>query len=425
MLDIKQIRENPDDWTARLKRRDPEIDLEGILNLDSRRRAVLTELEALRSERKKASKAIGEAMKSGGDVKAEKLRVKEMGERISSLEKEESTVSTELSYKVSLLPNPPHESVPADTDKRNNVVVRTHLDKEEFTFEPKNHMDLNERLNLFDFEGSARVSGSHFAIYIGDGARLEWALINWLWQRNIDSGYTPMLAPMLVNEPTMFSSGNLPKFADQAYRAQDDDLFMVPTSEVVLTGLNRDQILAESDLPLKMTSYSTCFRREAGAHGAEERGLIRVHQFNKIENYRITTPETSYDALEEMTHEAEALVEALGLHFVTTLLVSGDLAQQAAKTYDIEVWLPGQGAYYEVSSVSNCTDYQARRGNIRYRRAEDGRVEFPHTLNGSALATSRLMVAILENGQREDGSVEIPYVLRPLMGGQELLTASS
>ncbi len=421
MLDMKWIRENPEEAEKALKSRNPEIELVRLLDLDLQRREAITHSESLRAEQNKVGKEIPQRKKAGESAD-------ELIARLSEIKREAQEAQDRLKgiesgfEEISLgLPNIPHDSVLRSLDKEDNQVVKTFGEKPDFGFPFKNHLELTEGLGILDFERSAKITGAGFPLYIGDGARLERALINFLLDENEEAGFTPLGLPYLVNAETGYTSGQLPKFADQMYHVTEDDLYIIPTAEIALGGLHRDEILADSELPLRYTAYTACFRREAGTYGAEERGLVRTHQFNKIELFSLVTPEQSYEELELLRGRAEQSVEKLGLHYQTTDLVSGDLGQAAAKTYDIEVWLPGQDRFYEVSSCSNCEAYQARRGNIRFRRGKDGKPEFLHTLNGSSLATSRLMIGILECNQREDGSVSIPEVLRPYMRGQESL----
>jgi len=424
MLDLKSIRENPEAIQGELRRREPEVSLSEIIELDKNLRAKRSEEEVLRGRLNAISKEIGKLKKAGESAEELMVEVSGISGRIKTSESETREMQTKLEYLMSMLPNIPHPSVPTDMDKRNNVVVREWGEKATLDFEFKNHVELGKSLGIFDFERGAKIAGSQFPVFIGWGALLEQALLSFMLQQNVSKGYKPVLPPYLINEETMFSSGNLPKFEDQLYRCKDDDFFLLPTSEVPLTGLHRDEVLDEDAFPVRYTSSTACFRREAGTYGAEERGLVRVHQFNKVEMYKITTPETSYDELDKLVADAEDLCRQLGLHYRTCLLVTGDLGNQAAKTFDIEVWLPGQDAYYEVSSCSNCEDYQARRGKIRSRSggaAGKGKLRFPHTLNGSGLATSRLLVSILETNQQADGSVVVPEVLRPFMFNKEVL----
>lgn len=424
MLDLKKIRENPEAIEKQLRRRDPDVSLKEIVTLDDKLRARKSSLDDMRNKLNTASTEIGRRKKAGESADDLIKEMSSLSDQIKAAENEEKELQSELFKRLSYLPNMPHPSVPTDMNKANNVVVRQWGEKVEFPFPFKNHLELSKGLGILDFERGAKVAGSQFPLYVGWGALLEQALLMFMLHTNSSKGYKPILPPYLINEQTMFASGNLPKFADQLYRCRDDDFFLLPTSEVPLTGLHRDEILDEDRLPIRYTSTTSCFRREAGTYGSEERGLVRVHQFNKVEMYKIVTPETSYDELEALVADAEDLCKRLNLHYRTSLLVTGDIGNQSAKTYDVEVWLPGQDSYYEVSSCSNCEDYQARRGNIRSRpggSAGKGKLRFPHTLNGSGLATSRLMVCILESNQREDGSVVVPEALRPYMMGTEII----
>lgn len=435
MIDIRLVREDRERVEELLRRRDPALSLDRLVELDQRRRDLLLEVEQQRSRRNELGRRIGQRKQAGEDAADLLAESQQLKRTLPALEAELRQVEADWQAELTTLPNLPDETVPVSLDKRDNVVVREWGQKREFDFQPRHHLQLSERHRLLDLERAAKMTGSQWPLYRGLGAQLEWALINFFLDVNVrERGYTLLLPPLLVNADTLFTAGVLPKFADQVYGAglllpaedhryecREEPLYLIPTSEISMTGLHRDEILEEADLPLRYTAYTPCFRREAGTYGTEERGLIRVHQFNKVEMYYLTTPEQSNEALEALRRDAEELVERLELHYRTTLLVTGDIAQQAAKTYDIEVWLPGQRAYYEVSSCSNCTDYQARRGRIRYRRESDGKVDFVHTLNGSGLATSRLLVALLENNQREDGSILIPQALRPYLGGREVL----
>ncbi len=421
MLDIKLIREKKEWVEAQIRRREPGVSLDEIVELDGKRRSLQTKTDEMKARQKTVNKDIPQRKKAGENVDELLIEMRKLADEIKQNANDLRDCEVALTAKVAELPNLPHESVPTDMDKRNNQVVKTFGEIPTFDFEPKNHLELGKMHNLFDFERGAKIAGSQFPLYIGMGAELEWALLNFMREHNCGRGYTPIIPPYLLNRETTYASGNLPKFEDQLYKCKDDPFYLLPTSEVPLTSLYRGEILDEDDLPLKFTSMTPCFRREAGTYGREERGLVRIHQFHKVEMYKITTPETSYDELDQIVLDAEHIVEALGLHYQTALLVTGDIGNQAAKTYDIEVWLPGQDAHYEVSSCSNCEDYQARRGNIRYRSKTDKKVRFVHTLNGSGLATPRLMVAILENNQQKDGSIVIPDVLRNYLGGKERL----
>lgn len=428
MIDIRQLRADPAAVEAQLQRREPGLSLAPIVALDEQHRRTLSEEEALRARQNAVGPEVARRRQAGEPADDLIAEMSEIKVRIQALADERRELDTRLDGLLLELPNLPHPSVPASLDKHDNVVVRTHGAKPAFDFAPKHHLELAAGLGLLDLERGAKVAGTGWPCYRGLGARLEWALLQFCVERGVAAGYELVLPPLAVNQGVMTTAGVLPKFAEQVYHAERDDLYLIPTAEIVLTGLYGDEIVPLDRLPLKLMAYTPCFRREAGAHGAEERGLIRIHQFNKVERYILSTPEASYELLEQLAAEAEAMVAELGLHSITTLLVTGDIAQQAAKTYDIEVWLPGQGAYYEVSSCSNCEAYQARRGKLRYRPAPlpDGkpaRPEFVHTLNGSALATSRLMAAILESSQQPDGSVVVPEVLRPYLGGLGRISA--
>lgn len=424
MLDIQKIRGAPEEVLRRLRRRDPSISLEGILELDSRRRELIRRVESLRSELNRGSEEVSRLQREGKREEAQALisRLREISAEVKSLERELAGVEGELREELLSLPNIPHDSVPEAGDK---VVLREWGERPEFDFEPKNHVELGKSLGILDFERAAVITGARFPLYIGHGARIEFALLHWMFELHVDQhGYIPVLPPILANRRSFEVSGQLPKFADELYHIPADDLFLNPTAESLLANLHRDEILAEEDLPLRYVAYTPCFRREAGTWGEAQRGLIRMHQFNKVELFHYTTPERSYADLEELIRHAEAILQRLGLHYRVTLLPADDLAYQSAKTVDLEVWLPAQGRYYEVSSCSNCEDFQARRGNIRYRPRGGGKPRFVHTLNGSGLATSRLFAAILEQNQRPDGSVALPEVLAERVGIEVLRRAS-
>jgi len=424
VLDIKLIREKKDWMEEQLRRREPGISLDEIIETDSKRRSLQAETDRMKAEQGKVNKEISERKRNKESADEWLEQMKTLAQEIKQQERELKELEDALYHKVAELPNLPHESVPTDMNKKNNQVVRTFGKKTELGFTPKNHLELGKLHKLFDFERGAKIAGSQFPLYTGWGAELEWALLSFMRETHREKGYKAIIPPLLLNYQTTFTSGNLPKFADQLYQCKEDGFYILPTSEVPMTSMFRDEILDEDDLPLYYTSQTPCFRREAGTYGAEERGLVRVHQFHKVELYKYTTPETSYNELEKLVADAEDVLQKLELHYNVMLLVTGDIGQQSAKTYDIEVWLPGQNAYYEVSSCSNCEDYQGRRGNIRYRPKDgDGKPRFVHTLNGSGLATPRLMISILENNQLEDGSIVIPQALRKYMGGKEKLVA--
>lgn len=421
MIDIKMIRENPDFVQNEMRKKDPTVRLDEIVELDRKIREIAIIADELKNKRNIESKVIGK-IKDKNERSEKAKKMKEVSERIKEYDAEIREKEEKLRDMLLRLPNPPHESVPVSDNEDDKIIVKEHGSKKEFGFEIRNHVEIGTELGIFDFERGAKISQSMFPVYVGDGARLEIALINYFIDfLTGENGFKLVGPPLLVNESTMYTSGNLPKFGEQLYKCKDDELYLIPTSEVPLTSMHRDEILNEDDLPIYYCAYTPCFRREAGAHGKGERGLIRVHQFNKVEMFKFVKPDKSYDELDHLIATAEKLVEGLGLHYRTALLVTSDIAQQSAKTCDIEVWLPGQQAYYEVSSCSNCEDYQARRGAIRYRPEGEKKTRFVHSLNGSGLATSRLMVSIIETYQQEDGSVEIPEVLRKYMGGQEII----
>ena len=421
MLELKTMRENSEQVEAALKRRDPGFSIAPIVEADAAWRRLQQQTQEKQTTLNAASKEVGALKRQGHDTTEAQARLKVLSDEIAELRREVRRAEEALNALLVQVPNIPDDDVPVSQNADDKVVLREHLERPELPFAPRSHLELSDRLGLFDFARAARMSEARFPMYVGVGARLEWALLSFMWDVQVgEHGYTPVLPPLLVNETTMFTTGQLPKFEEQLYRCRDDALYLVPTSEAALTSLHRDEVLPESELPLKYCAYTPCFRREAGTYGAEEKGLIRVHQFNKIEMYRFCTPEQSDAELEALVADAEDIVARLGLHSRTTLLVTSDLAQQAAKTIDIEVWLPAQGRYYEVSSCSNCRSYQAVRGNMRCRSAS-GRNRYMHTLNGSGLATSRLMAALLEANQDADGRVRVPEVLRPYLGGLAVL----
>ena len=349
-----------------------------------------------------------------------------LSEEVTALDLQVSEKEALFNHELASIPNVPMEGIKVSLDPKDNVVIKEFGQKRSFPFTSKNHVELSENLSLFDFKRGAKISGSGWPTYRGLGARLEWALLNYMIDTQTKNGFELWMVPLLVRKETMFASGQLPKFENQLFKISDKDyhLYLIPTAEVALNGLHTDEILEEDSLPLKYASFTPCFRREAGAAGSQERGLIRTHQFHKVEMFSFVKPEESEQMFQTMLDSASEILEGLGLHYRHTLLVTGDQSFGAAKTVDVEVFLPGQDRYYEVSSVSNCTDYQARRSNIRFRR-KGGKPEFVHTLNGSGLATSRLMVALLENNQQEDGSIIIPEVLRPRLGGLERIEPAS
>lgn len=417
MLDIKLIRKEREKIEAKLKTKEPSVDLTSLLELDEEQRRLIKEVEELKAERNEKSKWVGEKKRQKEPVEALMEEVRQIGEKISHLDQKLCEVETVFHDLLSRLPNIPMDDVKISQNKEDNVITKIVGEKPSFSFAPKHHLELNDHLRLVEFQKTAKTSGAGWPAYRGMGARLEWALINYMIDIQILNGFEFWLPPLVVRPPIMFGSGQMPKFEGQFYEIKDDEnkLFLIPTSEVVLNGLHYDEILDEEQLPLKYAAFTPCFRRESGGAGANERGLIRVHQFHKVEMFCFTKPEQSDAMMEEMVAVAEEILRGLGLHYRLATLVTGDMSFTAAKTIDVEVWLPGQNRYYEVSSISNCTDYQARRSQIRYR-PKGGKPEFVHTLNGSGLATSRLFVALLENNQQEDGSVRLPPVLAERLG---------
>jgi seryl-tRNA synthetase len=420
-----------------LLRDDPEKVRQGLLNrktnpapldawllLDAERRAALVEAEDLKRQRNEASRAIGEVKKRGGDAAAEIAAVGQLKGRIEELEGRLQTIDPELLAIEHTLPNLPHESVPVGDESANHC-ERTVGTPREFDFPPKAHWDLGPALGILDFERGAKLTGARFTVYLGAGALLERALINLMLDLHTrEHGYTEVLPPFIVNADTLFGTGQLPKFEQDLFHLEGYPYYLIPTAEVPVTNIYRDETLDESRLPVRFTAYTPCFRSEAGSYGKDVRGLIRQHQFNKVELVQLTTPETSFQALEELTGHAERVLRILELPYRVMTLSTGDMGFGAAKTYDLEVWLPGQGAYREISSCSNCVDFQARRANIRYRPEGGGKTRLVHTLNGSGLAVGRTLIAILENYQQADGSVVIPEPLRRWTGGLERITVS-
>ena len=420
MLDIRYIKEKPDEVIARLakKGKDAKEDIEAILDLDARRRALIAENEALKAEQNKTNKLIPQYKKEGKDMAALFAELKEAGARVKANDETLKQIETQLTSFMLGLPNLPDEDLLAG-GKENNEPLRYHGEPRVFDFEPKNHVDLCTDLGLIDYKRGAKLSGNGFWIYSGMGARLEWAILNYFIDFHTKNNYQLMLVPHMLGYECGLTAGQFPKFRDDVYwleTAEDERRrFMLPTAETALVSLHRDEILTEADLPKKYISYTPCFRREAGSYRADERGMVRGHQFNKVEMVQYTLPEKSDEAFEELVGNAEDLVKGLGFHFRTVKLAAEDCSASMARTYDIEINIPSMNGYKEVSSVSNARDYQARRGMMRVRR-ENGKTEFLHTLNGSGLATSRIFPALVEQNQNADGSVTVPEVLRKYLG---------
>ncbi|GMA08005.1 serine--tRNA ligase [Tetragenococcus halophilus subsp. flandriensis] len=418
MLDIKMIRENFEQVKEKLQTRDvPEETLTEFLRLDKKRRSLLVETEEMKKNRNDVSEKIAQAKRNKEDTSEQIAEMREVGSKIKSLDKEIAEIDEKLNTIATTLPNLPHDSVPVGKDEDDNVEVRKWGDTQTFSFEAKNHWDIGENLNILDFERGAKVSGSRFVYYKGLGARLERALYNFMLDQHVyQQGYTEMIPPYAVNSQAMFGTGQFPKFTEDVFQLEDSDLTLIPTAEVPLTNYYSNEILDEDQLPVYFTALSPAFRSEAGSAGRDTRGLIRLHQFNKVEMVKFSDSQHSYDELEKMTADAESILQKLELPYRVITLSTGDMGFSAAKTYDLEVWIPAQNTYREISSCSNCEDFQARRAMIRYRDTE-GKPHYAHTLNGSGLAVGRTVAAILENYQNADGSVTIPEVLVPYMGG--------
>jgi seryl-tRNA synthetase len=394
------------------------MDFGPFIAMDAKRLDILHEVELLRNERNTASKEIGEKKQRKEDASALIARMGEVSTRIRELDEALKKTEAELNEMGMIIPNIPHESVAYGTSSEDNPIVRTWGEKKLFDFQPRPHWEIGEKTNTLDFARGAKITGARFTLYRGLGAMLERAIINFMLDLHIaEHGYTEMLPPFLANRESMTGTGQLPKFAEDLFKVEKTDYYLIPTAEVPVTNIHRDEILSEKDLPIYYVAYSPCFRAEAGSYGKDTRGLIRQHQFNKVEMVKFTTPETSYDELEKLTLNAEEVLKRLNIPYRTVSLCTADLGFSSAKTYDVEVWLPGQDTYREISSCSNFDDFQARRASIRFRREGSGKVEFVHTLNGSGLAAGRTTVAVMENYQQADGGVLIPEALRPYMRG--------
>lgn len=418
MLDIKYLRQNVEFVRRKMLERGQEMDFGPFIAMDAKRLDILHEVELLRNERNTASKEVGEKKKRKEDASALIARMGEVSTRIRELDEALKKTEAELNEMGMIIPNIPHESVAYGTSSEDNPIVRTWGEKKLFDFQPRPHWEIGEKTNTLDFARGAKITGARFTLYRGLGAMLERAIINFMLDLHIaEHGYTEILPPFLANRESMTGTGQLPKFAEDLFKVEKTDYYLIPTAEVPVTNIHRDEILSEKDLPIYYVAYSPCFRAEAGSYGKDTRGLIRQHQFNKVEMVKFTTPETSYDELEKLTLNAEEVLKRLNIPYRTVSLCTADLGFSSAKTYDVEVWLPGQDTYREISSCSNFDDFQARRASIRFRREGSGKVEFVHTLNGSGLAAGRTTVAVMENYQQTDGGVLIPEALRPYMRG--------
>jgi seryl-tRNA synthetase len=438
MLDVKLLRENLDQVKARLATRGAAVDWEQFVSLDRERRDALAKIERLKEKKNRLSGEIGKLKKSGdvkitpptgslvftgGDVTLLMREGEEVSEAIRKSEAPLTEIEARFEQFMLTLPNLPHPSVKVGKNETDNREVRRWGEPPRFDFEPKNHWDIGEELGILDFARAAKITGARFTVYRGAAARLERALINFMLDLHTgENGYKEILPPVLVNRAALVGTGQLPKFEEDLFHLAPGDYFLIPTAEVPLTNLHRDEMLEREELPIKYVAYTPCFRSEAGSYGKDVRGLIRQHQFNKVEMVKFAEPETSYDELENMVQNAEEVLKRLKLPYRVVELCTGDMGFASAKTYDLQVWLPGQGAYREISSCSNCEDFQARRANIRYRKEKKGRPLFVHTLNGSGLAVGRTLVAVLENYQQKDGSVVVPEVLKPYMSGLERIS---
>ena len=418
MLDIKRIRENLEDIKQAMNRRgEKEFNLDEVVELDDKRKELLKEVEVLKNKMNTESKKIPQLIKEGKDITEDKANLKKLSDEIKYLDEKVKIVNDELEYKLLRIPNVPNKEVPQGETDEDNVEVRTWGEPTKFNFNPKAHWDLGTDLGILDFETASKITGSRFTLYKGLGARLERALINFFLDTNIgEQGYTEVVPPFMANKNSFLGTGQLPKFAEDMFKIEGLDYYLIPTSEVPLTNIHANQILTFDELPKNYTAYTPCFRSEAGSAGRDTRGLVRQHQFNKVEMVKIVAPEESYNELEKLTHNAEYLLQLLKIPYRVVKICTGDLGFTAAFKYDIEVWMPSYNRYVEISSCSNCEDFQARRAGIRFKRDKDSKTEYAHTLNGSGLAVGRSFAAILENYQQEDGSIVIPEVLRPYMG---------
>ena len=420
MLDTKWVREHYDELAEMLASRNNAFPLDRYKELDEERRRVLLEVEKLKERRNAGSKEVGIRKKAGEDTEALQNEIRELGEEIKKFDDKANKIESELDELALRIPNRPHASVPKGKDENDNIEMRRWGTPREFDFEPKPHWDLGEALGVMDFDRGVKIAESRFTVLKGAGARLERGLMNFMLDlHTTQHGFTEVAPPALVNSKTMTGTGQLPKFADDLYRCLNDDLWLIPTAEVPLTNLHSGETFKESDLPKYFCAFTPCFRREAGSYGRDMRGMLRQHQFDKVEMVKLSTPEKSYDELEHMTNCAEKVLQLLGIPYRMIVLCTGDMGFGAAKTYDIEVWLPSQNTYREISSCSNCEDFQARRMGIKYKPADGGKARFIHTLNGSGLAIGRTLIALMENYQNADGSITVPEALRPYVGGLE------
>jgi seryl-tRNA synthetase len=422
MLDVKFVRENIELVRQMLKSRQSDLDLDPLLKLDETRRRILVEVEEKKHRRNVASEEISKLKREGKDASDLVDEMRELGREVKVLDQQLAEVEHKFREFLLIIPNMPDGAVPVGMDEKDNREIRTWGEKPVFDFKPRPHWEIGEELGILDFERGARITGARFTLYWGAASALERALICFMLDIHTKRhGYTEVLPPFMVNSASMKGTGQLPKFKDDLFKLEGWDYWLVPTAEVPVTNIHSDEILDESVLPRRYTAYTPCFRSEAGSHGKDTRGLIRQHQFNKVELVKFTRPEDSYAELEKLLQDAETILQELGIHYRVIVLCTGDLGFSASKTYDIEVWLPGQDTYREISSCSNFEDFQARRANIRFRRKGRNRTDLVHTLNGSGLAVGRTLVAIFENFQQKDGTVIIPEVLRPYMGNMNVI----
>ena len=418
MLDIKRIRENLEEIKAAMQvRGEKEFDLDIVVELDNRRRELLQEVEVMKNELNVESKKIPQLIKEGANVEEAKAKLKELSDKIKGFDEKVREVEADIEYNLMRIPNVPHPNVPQGTTDEDNVEIRTWGEPTKFDFEHKAHWDIGTNLDILDFETGGKITGSRFTLYKGLGARLERALINFFLNTQSDkNGYKEVLPPFMANRASFIGTGQLPKFEEDMFKVEGVDYFLIPTAEVPVTNIHRDEILTADQLPIKYCAYTPCFRSEAGSAGRDTRGLVRQHQFNKVELVKFVKPEDSYEELEKLTNDAEMMLQLLGLPYRVVRICTGDLGFTAAYKYDLEVWMPSYNRYVEISSCSNFEDFQARRAGIRFKRDKKSKAEYVHTLNGSGLAVGRTLAAILENYQQADGSVVIPEALRPYMG---------
>ena len=421
MISIKKLRENPKRFEKKLKSKDDILNIKSIIEIDKKVRRLKHESNLIRSKRNVATEQIGELKRKKEDAASAMKKAKELGVKLKLIESDLSKIELDLNRKLLNLPNLPHSSVPKGENEKSNKIVREWGEKPKFDFKPKNHIELGENNQLFDFKTASKISGSGFSLYIGKGAMLERHLINSMLDHHIKKfNFTEFFPPVLMSKKSMLTTGQLPKFEDDMYYCDNDELYLAPTAEVPITNIHRNDTLNEKDLPLQYVGYSPCFRREAGSYGKDTRGLLRLHQFNKVEMVKFVAPENSYEELEILTTQAESILQKLGLTYRVVELCRGDLSFAASKCYDLEIWAPGEEKWLEVSSCSNFESFQSRRGNIRFRRLDDQKIDFVHTLNGSGLATPRLIVSLIETYQTESGMIKFPKDVSEFLGTNEV-----